>query len=117
MEGHGIRPFGSKGYTINSSANTPILGGPLAPRAQSGFIRVGVAMENAFDFGYVVNDQAGAGNKFVVLGTLVANKQSTFMVPIKAGSKYDFYHNGGGVLNTGTIVQMVAEEIETAVGY
>lgn len=118
MEGHGIRAFGTpKGRTLNVSANSPILGGPLAPIAKVGMIRVTVALVNAFDFGYIVDDQAGAGSQLVTLGTLTANKSATFSFSIKAGSKYDFFHNGGGVLNTATILQLVAEEVEVGAGY
>jgi len=112
-----IRTFGVKGFTQNVPANTGILGTTTAPKAKVGALRVSVTMTAAVDFGVLINDGAGAGNKSVVLGTLVANKQSTFMVSIKAGSLYDFYHNGLGTATPGTILQLVVEEIESAVGY
>lgn len=107
-----VRTFGVKGFTANVPANTGILGTTSAPKAKVGFLRVGVTMAQAHDFGVLINDGAGGGDRSVVLGTLVANKQSTFVVPIKAGSLYDFYHNGGGASVPGTVIQLVVDEVE-----
>lgn len=108
------RPFRTKGLTANVSANTGIFGGVAAPKAKAGVLQIFVSMTAAFDFGVLVNDGVGA-TQSIILGTLVANKQSTFEIGIRAGSTYDFYHNGGGTGQTGTIQQLVVNELEDCV--